>query len=164
MVQKNYNYSGTFEVEECKILTHHGQPLDLVQALVAISVFEDINQGFLTCHITVLDTNDIVLRDSLVGNEFCYLKIVTPSEEDVSLDFTKDPLVVTSIRQGDEGQGRIVSFTLATREYMRNSRTRISQSFSGNMTEIIRRLVKEKQFLGSDKTLISDSSLSLIHI
>ena len=129
MVQNNYNYSGTFEVEECKILTHHGEPLDLVQALVAISVFEDINQGFLTCHITVLDTNDIVLRDSLVGNEFCYLKIVTPSDEDVSLDFTKDPLIVTSIRQADEGQGRIVSFTLATREFMRNSRTRISQSF-----------------------------------
>ena len=37
MVQNNYNYSGTFEVEECKILTHHGEPLDLVQALVAIS-------------------------------------------------------------------------------------------------------------------------------
>ena len=164
MVQNNYNYSGTFEVEECKIFTHNGEPLDLVQALVAISVFEDINQGFLTCHITVLDTNDIVLRDSLVGNEFCYLKIVTPSDEDVSLDFTKDPLIVTSIRQADEGQGRIVSFTLATREFMRNSRTRISQSFSGNMTEIIKRLVKEKQFLGSDKTLLADSSVGLERI
>ena len=99
-----------------------------------------------------------------MGNEFCYLKIVTPSDEDVSLDFTKDPLIVTSIRQADEGQGRIVSFTLATREFMRNSRTRISQSFSGNMTEIIRRLVKEKQFLGSDKTLLADSSVGLERI
>ena len=69
MVQNNYNYSGTFEVEECKIITHNGEPLDIIPALVGISVFEDINQGFITCHITVLDTNDIVLKDSLVGNE-----------------------------------------------------------------------------------------------
>ena len=44
---------------------------------------------------------------------------------------------------------------------MRNSRTRISQSFSGNMSEIVRRLVKEKQFLGSDKKFITDDSVGL---
>ena len=47
---------------------------------------------------------------------------------------------------------------------MRNSRTRISQSFSGNMSEIVRRLVKEKQFLGSDKRFLTDDSVGLERI
>ena len=47
---------------------------------------------------------------------------------------------------------------------MKNSRTRISQSFSGNMSEIVRRLVKEKQFLGSDKRFLTDDSVGLERI
>ena len=166
MAQDNYNYSGSFEVEECKIITHHGNsvPLDLDGVLNIVSVYEDIMQGFLTANISFLDTNDLVLQNGIVGNEYCYLKLITPSSEDVSLDFTKDPLIVTSVRQTNEGQGRLVTLTLASREYMKNSRTRISQSFSGNMSEIVRRLVKEKQFLGSDKRFLTDDSVGLERI
>ena len=161
MVQDNYNYSGTFEVEECKLITHHGNTIDLEALQVIVSVYEDIMQGFLTANISFLDTNDLVLQNGIVGNEYCYLKIITPSTEDVSLDFTKDPLIVTSVSQKNEGQGRFVTLTLASREYMKNSRSRISQSFSGNMSEIVRRLVSEKQFLGSDKPFITDDSVGL---
>ena len=161
MAQDNYNYSGSFEVEECVLKTHHGTDVDLDGVLSVVSVYEDIMQGFLTANISFLDTNDLVLRNGIVGNEYCYLKLITPSSEDVSLDFTKDPLIVTSVSQKNEGQGRFVSLTLASREYMKNSRTRISQSFSGNMSEIVRRLVKEKQFLGSDKRFLTDDSFGL---
>ena len=146
MAQDNYNYSGSFEVEECVLKTHHGTDVDLDGVLSVVSVYEDIMRGFLTANITFSDTNDLVLQNGIVGNEYCYLKLITPSSEEVSLDFTKDPLIVTSVRQTNEGQGRIVTLTLASREYVKNSRTRISQSFSGNMSEIVRRLVKEKQF------------------
>ena len=161
MAQENYNYSGSFEIEECELRTHHGNKVDLSSGQVIIGVYEDIMQGFLTANISFLDTNDLVLQNGIVGNEYCYLKLITPSSEDVSLDFTKDPLIVTSVSQRNEGQGRFVTLTLASREYMRNSRTRISQSFSGNMSEIVRRLVKEKQFLGSDKKFITDDSVGL---
>ena len=42
MAQDNYNYSGSFEVEECKIITHHGNsvPLDLDGVLNIVSVYE----------------------------------------------------------------------------------------------------------------------------
>ena len=164
MAQDNYNYSGSFEVEECVLKTHHGIDVDLDGVLSVVSVYEDIMQGFLTANITFSDTNDLVLQNGIVGNEYCYLKLITPSTEEVSLDFTKDPLIVTSVRQTNEGQGRIVTLTLASREYMKNSRTRISQSFSGNMSEIVRRLVKEKQFLGSDKRFLTDDSFGLERI
>ena len=44
MAQDNYNYSGSFEVEECKVITHHGNsvPLDLDGVLSVVSVYEDI--------------------------------------------------------------------------------------------------------------------------
>ena len=29
----NYNYSGSFEVEECKILTHHNETIDVADIL-----------------------------------------------------------------------------------------------------------------------------------
>ena len=59
MAQDNYNYSGSFEVEECKIITHHGNsvPLDLDGVLSVVSVYEDIMQGFLTANISFLATS-----------------------------------------------------------------------------------------------------------
>ena len=44
----NYNYSGSFEVEECKILTHHGNsiPLDLDGVLSVVNIHEDIMEVF----------------------------------------------------------------------------------------------------------------------
>jgi len=164
MAQDNYNYSGSFEIEECKIMTHHGIPIDLEAAQVIVGIYEDIMQGFLTANISFLDTNDSVLKNGIVGNEYCYLKIITPSTEDVSLDFTKNPLIVTSVSQRNEGQGRFVTLTLATREYMKNSRTRISQSFSGNMSEIIRRLVKEKQLQSGYRIQIGKFNLILTKV
>ena len=121
-------------------------------------------QGFLTANISFLDTNDLVLQNGIVGNEYCYLKLITPSSEDVSLDFTKDPLIVTSVHKEMKDKVDLSTLTLASREYMKNSRTRISQSFSGNITEIVRRLVKEKQFLGSDKRFLTDDSVGLERI
>ena len=29
MAQENYNYSGSFEIEECELRTHHGNKVDL---------------------------------------------------------------------------------------------------------------------------------------
>ena len=43
----NYNYSGSFEVEECEILTHHliyHRPIDGV--LVEVNIHEDIMEVF----------------------------------------------------------------------------------------------------------------------
>ena len=85
MAQDNYNYSGSFEVEECVLKTHHGTDVDLDGVLSVVSVYEDIMQGFLTANISFLDTNDLVLQNGIVGNEYCYLKLITPSSEDVSI-------------------------------------------------------------------------------
>ena len=81
------------------------------------------------------------------------MKIVTPSDEDVSLDFTRDPLVITSVNQTSQGQGRLVHLTVSSREFVKNFRTRISQSFSGTITDMVARILKDEQFLGTKKTV-----------
>ena len=57
MAQDNYNYSGSFEVEECKILTHHNETIDVSDILVEINFHEDVVDGFLTGNISFTDTN-----------------------------------------------------------------------------------------------------------
>ena len=157
----NYNYSGSFEVEECKILTHHNETIDVADILVEANFYEDVVDGFLTGNISFTDTNDIVLNNGIVGNEFVYLKLVTPSTEDVSLDFTEEPLVITSVTQTNVGQGRLVALTIASREYIKNSRIKISRSFSGTITDAIRKIVKDKEFLSSNKSLNFEQSEGL---
>ena len=118
--------------------------------LVEVNIHEDITGGFISANISFLDTM-IVLNHGIVGNEYVYLKIVTPSDEDVSLDFTKDPLVITSVNQTSQGQGRLVHLTVSSREFVKNFRTRISQSFSGTITDMVARILKDEQFLGTKK-------------
>ena len=64
MAQDNYNYSGSFEIEECELRTHHGNKVDLSSGQVIIGVYEDIMQGFLTANISFLDTNDLPVTTS----------------------------------------------------------------------------------------------------
>ena len=149
----NYNYSGSFEVEECKILTHHNETIDVADILVEANFYEDVVDGFLTGNISFTDTNDIVLNNGIVGNEFVYLKLITPSTEDVSLDFTEEPLVITSVTQTNANQGRLVALTVASREYIKNSRIKISRSFSGTITDMVARILRDEQFLGTKKTV-----------
>ena len=96
-----------------------------------------------------------------MGNEFVYLKLITPSTEDVSLDFTEEPLVITSVTQTNANQGRLVALTVASREYIKNSRIKISRSFSGTITDAIRKIVKDKEFLSSNKSLNFEQSEGL---
>ena len=161
MAQDNYNYSGSFEVEECKILTHHNETIDVADILVEANFYEDVVDGFLTGNISFTDTNDIVLNNGIVGNEFVYLKLITPSTEDVSLDFTEEPLVITSVTQTNANQGRLVALTVASREYIKNSRIKISRSFSGTITDAIRKIVRDKEFLSSNKSLNFEQSEGL---
>ena len=149
----NFNYSGTFEVQECEILTHSNIRVPIDSALVEVNIHEDITGGFISGNISFLDTTDAVLNHGIVGNEYVYMKIVTPSDEDVSLDFTRDPLVITSVNQTSQGQGRLVHLTLSSREFVKNFRTRISQSFSGTITDMVARILRDEQFLGTKKTV-----------
>ena len=54
MAQDNYNYSGSFEIEECELRTHHGNKVDLSSGQVIIGVYEDIMQGFLKTNFSPL--------------------------------------------------------------------------------------------------------------
>ena len=97
MAQDNYNYSGSFEVEECILKTHHGNDIDLDGVLSFVSVYEDIMQGFLTANISFLDTNDLVLQNGIVGNEYCYLKLITPSEPESIVSTLVSPSIILSV-------------------------------------------------------------------
>ena len=105
-----------------------------------MNIFEDMFKSSITGSIIVTDTNDIVSKIPIVGQEYLTLKIRTPTltlEKDI-IDFTENPFAVhkISLRRELTTGGQTYELKFISQEAIKNSQRKISKSYSGNKANI----------------------------
>ena len=70
-------YAGDFNLEEALLISPTGNVTDLLTdvVIVEMNIFEDMFKSSITGSIIVTDTNDIVSKIPIVGQEYLTLKI-----------------------------------------------------------------------------------------
>ena len=70
-------YAGDFNLEEALLISPTGNVTDLITdvVIVEMNIFEDMFKSSITGSIIVTDTNDIVSKVPIVGQEYLTLKI-----------------------------------------------------------------------------------------
>jgi len=101
MTGQGVQYAGDFNLEEALLISPTGTTTDLLTDVVIIemNIFEDMFKSSITGSIIVTDTNDIVSKVPIVGQEYLTLKISTPTlfqKKDI-IDFTDNPFAVHKI-------------------------------------------------------------------
>ena len=85
-------YAGEFEFHELTIFATSGAVVDLLTDLIVqeINIFEDIYRNSISGSIIVTDTDNIINKTPLIGQEELSIKIATPSLTATSeiIDFT----------------------------------------------------------------------------
>ena len=94
-------YAGDFDIEEALLISPTGNITDLTKdvIIVEINIFEDMFKSSITGSIIITDTNNIVSKVPIVGQEYLTLKIRTPTltlERDI-IDFTDNPFAVHKV-------------------------------------------------------------------
>ena len=146
MTGQGVQYAGDFNLEEALLISPTGTTTDLLTDVVIIemNIFEDMFKSSITGSIIVTDTNDIVSKVPIVGQEYLTLKISTPTlfqKKDI-IDFTDNPFAVhkISLRRELTSGGQTYELKFVSQEAIKNSQRKISKPYSerkGNVGDIV---------------------------
>ena len=151
-------YAGEFRIDECIIITHEGFEYGITDLIEAVNFYEDIYSATVSGSIIVKDTTNIVMNFPIIGQERLRLKIQTPQTNptrETMIDFTSSPLYIYKInmQEGVNEGSQVVSLEFASSEGLRNQTSRISQSYSGQPSDIVEKILRDESYLKSKKEL-----------
>ena len=157
VAKSDLQFAGEFLVEECQIVSTTGKVYDINPIVEEINVFENIYTAAISGDIVIKDTTNIVQNFPIIGEEKLILKIQTPQakpEPETTIDFTLSPLIIYKInaQYGEGENAQIISLQFGSMEGFRNTTSRVSQSYSGQPSQIVEKILRDENYLKSKKT------------
>ena len=176
-MSQGIQYAGEFNLEEALLLSPSGESTNLITdaQIVEINIFEDIFKFSISGSIIIADTNDIITKLPIMGQERLSLKLSTPSltEKKDIIDFTENHFMVNRVNSRiDTSVGnQIYELSFVSPELVLNNQKRVSKSYvntKANIGDIVFDLLAEDvDGLQTSKEVIVEETvgtLSLIHI
>jgi hypothetical protein len=163
MAKNSIRYAGDFYIEEIQLLTIKGGSIDLKDIISTIDIYEDIGTHAITGSISFVDTNNIVYNGPIIGQERLYLKVYTPQDsptDETVIDFTKNTLYINRIISVTDlnDQTKVVTLSFTTQDIYMNSRVRVSKSYTGEPSAIIKKILRSPTLLDSKKKLFFEET------
>ena len=169
MAKSDLQFAGEFLVIKCELMTTNGTTYDIRQLVQSINIYEDIFSTAVSGDITIKDTNNMIFNGPIVGEEKLLLKIQTPQKspnQDTIIDYTDTPLSVYRINMvtGEGENALLYSLNFTTQEAMRNQSSRVSQSYKGQPSEIIEKILRDKNYLDSTRRLFVEDTANMTKV
>ena len=132
-----------------------------IQSMVQeLNIYEGINQSAVFGTLVIVDSINLIGNLPIQGTERLFFKLSTPgtSKAEHIIDASEEtgyPFYVYKVSNKTQpSQGTLVyTIHFASREFLRNIRTKVSQAYSGKLSSMVQEIVADKQGLDSRKTL-----------
>lgn len=148
---------GDITTKKCEIINYKGTTLDISNMVIEFNLFEDIFANSLCGNIVVADTIDLITTVPMIGEELLDIEMQTSG---ISSGVFKQRFYIYKLSErkieGDRKQSYVLHFT--TTETILNLNKHISKSFKGSITDTVKKVVKETQFLSSKKDLAAEQT------
>ena len=152
--------AGDFNLVHIDLINHNGDVIDLKFIVIELNVYESIYKSAVTGTVVITDSRNQIGRLEVQGIERIAFKLSTPGthEKDHVLDAsveTGEPFHVYKITDRKQVSQGMLSYTLhfASREFMRNIRTKVSQAYLNRLDGIVQSIFTDKSYLDSRKKL-----------
>ncbi len=154
--------AGEYELTDLRLYTGSGEVIDLSFSYLALDIYENIFSNGLTGTITIIDTNNLIMNAPITGQEFLSFKIKTPGLDNVPIDFTKHVMAVYKIdlRKAERGN-EVFQLHFCSPELLRNSRTRLSKAYKGNISDIVDKVLTDTKSVNTKKELFIEQTLGI---
>ena len=144
---------GQFTLYECTIRTKVG-PVDVTKMVESFNIYESIFKTFVTGDLTVLDVENFLNIANITGTEPVKIKFSTKgSKHRIDVD-----LIVYKIKDEEKINENTNRYTLSlvSPEFLTDIRTKISKSFDGKYSDMIKIIYSE--YLSSGTPLWLEST------
>ena len=154
---------GDYILRRLILHNYYGEKTDILPIVQELNIYESIYNNAITGTLVVGDTKNQIARLKIQGLERISFKVQTPGQTGFkdTIDFSEesgDPLHVYKITNRRMVSQNLMVYTIhfASREFMRNLRTKVSQAFTGTFDEAVHKITKD--YLDSKKTLFVETT------
>ena len=155
------NFAGDYVLKEVIIINHIGKKIDVKNIMTELNIYESIFKNAVTGSVILADTTNQIARMSIQGLEKISFKLATPGvaygKEDVvdATEETGEPYYIYKVTDRKQATPNMMIYTLhfASREFMRNMRTKVSQAYDGKYDRAVIDIMQDKDYLDSRKKL-----------
>ena len=152
-------FAGDYNLTHIDLYNHKGQVIDLKNIVLELNIYESIYKNAVTGSIVVTDANNFIGKMEIQGLEKLAFKIETPGVDEInSIDAsitTGEPFHVYKITNRKQINQNLTLYTLhfASREFMRNIRTKVSQAYEGSTHLAVMNIFLNENYLHSKRNL-----------
>ena len=152
---------GDYDLGQVAVFGSSGTPINITNQVKEINIYQDIDTPFITGTLVISDAAAVSEITPFLGQERLVFTLKTPGG--FPLNFTDYHAVIFNVERrfqdSDRSQTLLLNFT--TLECYRNIRTKISRSFSTNISEIAYEILKSEEFLGTKKSVYIDETVGI---
>ena len=165
---KQLDFAGDYHLPYLHLINHMGEGVDpsshgenIVHIMIEFNIYESVFDSSVTGSIVVVDTNNLISKLPIQGTERLSFILTTKLEnetEDTVIDCRESQgkeMHIYAVTDKKQLNDQTLTYTIhfASREFVRNLRTRVSESFSGRMDEMVNKIFTDENYLDSHKTL-----------
>ena len=161
-------FAGDYDLQYIHLHNHRGEGLEsntrgenISSMVIELNVYESLYTHAITGSLVIVDTRNLIGNLPIQGTERLSFRLATKldtySSAD-SIDFTEErgnPMHVYKLANREQLNDTTQRYTLhfCSREFLRNMRTKVSESFTGRMDEAVNSIFKRPEYLDSKKKL-----------
>ena len=153
-------FAGDYNLNAVVLISHNGVATDIKPMMLELNIYEGIYNNAITGTIVIGDTQNLISTLPIQGTERLAFKISTPgANADAHIidatEKTGHPFHIYKLTDKNQISPGTTSYILhfASREFMRNQRVKVSQSYNTEYSMMVGNIFKDKNYLDSRKKL-----------
>ena len=126
-----------------------------------ITYYESVKSPSISVSIDFIDVDGVISREGITGGEYLDLKIKVPDFDDFEITPDKHFMMLNSVKNVKTSSTKqIATLEFVSVEAIINETARVSRRFTGNVSQIVKELMKDKKSIQTSKNLETDESFN----
>ena len=151
-----------FIINDCSLIPSEGSSLkkefNIAGGAPSITYFESIKSPAISLSLNIIDVDQLISREGITGGEYLSLRIkVQGYDKEFEIKPDKHLLMLNSVKDVTTSSSKqVATLEFLSVEAIINETSRVNQRFTGNVTDTVKKLLKDKKGIQTKKNLDSD--------
>ena len=153
-----------FIINDCSLIPSEGsslkQEFNIAGGNPTITYFESIKSPAISLSLNFIDVDQLISREGITGGEYLSLRIkVQGYDKEFEIKPDKHLLMLNSVKNvATSSSKQFATLEFLSVEAIINETSRVNQRFTGNVTDTVKKLLKDKKGIKTKKNLDSDQA------
>ena len=158
-------FAGDYNLSNIILQNHEGEAVDIKALVIELNIYEGIAKNAMSGTLVVVDTQNVISKLPIIGQERLIFKLATPGAHESThivdaSEKTGHPFHVYKLTGRKQlGEGKL-AYTLhfASREFMRNLRTRVNGAYNDKIDTIVAQIFADQKGIDSRKIITTEET------